>query len=217
MRLILMGPPGSGKGTQAEFISGQLGIAHISTGNMFRKAISGRTELGSKAKEYLDSGRLVPDEITVGIVRERLQEPDCKKGFLLDGFPRTVAQAQALDEMVAKMGLALDAVINIQVPREEILKRLTGRRMCKECSGTYHVSFSPPLQADRCDKCGGDLYQRDDDTESTINKRLDVYKEQTEPLIAYYEKQRLLKDINGNQDIKEVLAEIGRSLGRDWV
>ncbi len=217
MRLILMGPPGSGKGTQAEFISGQLGIAHISTGNMFRKAISGRTELGSKAKEYLDSGRLVPDEITVGIVRERLQEPDCKKGFLLDGFPRTVAQAQALDEMVAKMGLALDAVINIQVPREEILKRLTGRRMCKECGGTYHVSFSPPLQADRCDKCGGDLYQRDDDTESTINKRLDVYKEQTEPLIAYYEKQRLLKDINGNQDIKEVLAEIGRSLGRDWV
>ena len=217
MRLILMGPPGSGKGTQAEFISGQLGIAHISTGNMFRKAISGRTELGSKAKEYLDSGRLVPDEITVGIVRERLQEPDCKKGFLLDGFPRTVAQAQALDAMVAKMGLALDAVINIQVPREEILKRLTGRRMCKECGGTYHVSFSPPLQADRCDKCGGDLYQRDDDTESTINKRLDVYKEQTEPLIAYYEKQRLLKDINGNQDIKEVLAEIGRSLGRDWV
>ena len=217
MRLILMGPPGSGKGTQAEFISGQLGIAHISTGNMFRKAISGRTELGSKAKEYLDSGRLVPDEITVGIVRERLQEPDCKKGFLLDGFPRTVAQAQALDAMVAKMGLALDAVINIQVPREEILKRLTGRRMCKECGGTYHVSFSPPLQADRCDKCGGDLYQRDDDTESTINKRLDVYKEQTEPLIAYYEQQRLLKDINGNQDIKEVLAEIGRSLGRDWV
>ena len=217
MRLILMGPPGSGKGTQAEFISGQLGIAHISTGNMFRKAISGRTELGSKAKEYLDSGRLVPDEITVGIVRERLQEPDCKKGFLLDGFPRTVAQAQALDEMAAKMGLALDAVINIQVPREEILKRLTGRRMCKECGGTYHITFSPPLQVDRCDKCGGDLYQRDDDTESTINKRLDVYKEQTEPLITYYEKQGLLKDINGNQDIKEVLAEIGRSLGRDWV
>lgn len=216
MRLILMGPPGCGKGTQAQFISSNLGIAHISTGDMFRKAISEATELGSKAKEYLDSGRLVPDEVTIGIVRERLQEPDCQQGFLLDGFPRTVAQAQALDDIVSKMGFALDAVINIQVPREAILKRLTGRRMCKECGATYHVAFSPPQKADLCDKCGGALYQRDDDTESTINKRLDVYKDQTEPLIAYYAEQGLLKDINGNQDIKDVLKEIGRNLGRDW-
>lgn len=215
MRLILMGPPGSGKGTQAAFISKEIGIPHISTGDMFRKAISEKTELGSKAKEYLDSGRLVPDEVTVGIVKERLQEPDCHQGFLLDGFPRTVAQAEALASILASMGLKLDSVIDIQVPREELLKRLTGRRMCKECNATYHVAFSPPLQSDRCDKCSGDLYQRDDDTEETINKRLDVYKEQTQPLIEYYEKQGLLENINGNQEIEAVLSEIGTSIGRN--
>jgi len=215
MRLILMGPPGSGKGTQAEFISKGFNIPHISTGDMFRKAISEKTELGTKAKEYLDSGRLVPDEVTVGIVEERLQQDDCLQGFLLDGFPRTVAQAEALDEFIAGMPFELDAVINIEVPREEILKRLTGRRMCRECGASYHVDFSPPLQPDRCDKCGGDLYQRDDDKESTINKRLDVYKEQTEPLIAYYGERGLLKNIDGNQDIKGVLKAIGASLGRD--
>lgn len=215
MRLILMGPPGSGKGTQAEFICKGLDIPHISTGDMFRRAISEKTELGTKAKEYLDSGRLVPDEVTVGIVEERLQQDDCLQGFLLDGFPRTVAQAEALDRFIAGMPYELDAVINIEVPREEILKRLTGRRMCRECGASYHVDFSPPLQPDRCDKCGGDLYQRDDDKESTINKRLDVYKEQTEPLIAYYEERGLLKNIDGNQDIKGVLKAIGESLGRD--
>ena len=214
MRLILMGPPGSGKGTQAAFISKKIGIPHISTGDMFRKAISEKTELGSKAKEYLDSGRLVPDEVTVGIVRERLQEPDCQQGFLLDGFPRTVAQAEALDIILDQMELKIDAVLDIQVPREELLIRLTGRRMCRECNTTFHIAFSPSLDPDRCDKCGGDLYQRDDDKEQTINKRLNVYSEQTQPLIEFYEKQGLLKNINGNQEIKEVLKEIGNSLGR---
>lgn len=214
MRLVLMGPPGSGKGTQAAFISQKLGIPHISTGDMFRKAISDKTELGAKAKEYMDSGRLVPDEVTVGIVRERLQEPDCQEGFLLDGFPRTVAQAEALEEIVAGMNLEIDAVLDIQVPREELLKRLTGRRMCK-CGASYHVAFSPPLQPGICDKCGGELYQRDDDREETIINRLEVYNKQTQPLIQYYAKKGLLKNINGNQDIQEVLKEIGDSIGRD--
>jgi adenylate kinase len=217
MRLILMGPPGSGKGTQAAFISRELEIPHISTGDMFRKAISDSTPLGSKAKEYLDSGRLVPDEITIGIVKERLAERDCRQGFLLDGFPRTVAQAEALDEILKGMNIELDAVIDIQVPREEILKRLTGRRMCRECGASYHVVFSPPADAGRCDKCGGELYQRQDDTEETINKRLDVYHEQTQPLIDYYAKQGLLKNINGNQEIQQVLKDIGESLGRSLV
>jgi adenylate kinase len=182
---------------------------------MFRKAISEQTALGSKAKEYLDSGRLVPDEITVGIVKERLQEPDCSEGFLLDGFPRTVAQAEALGEILNNLNQQLDAVIDIQVPREELLKRLTGRRMCK-CGASYHVAFSPPLQPGKCDKCGGDLYQRQDDTEDTINNRLDVYNEQTKPLIEFYGKQGLLKNINGNQEIEDVLSEIGKSLGRSF-
>jgi len=210
-----MGPPGSGKGTQAAFISKEMDIPHISTGDMFRKAIRDNTELGVKAKEYMDAGKLVPDEVTIGIVRERLQEPDCKKGFLLDGFPRTVAQAEALDEILASLDMQLDAVIDIQVPREELLKRLTGRRMCK-CGASYHITFSPPLQDGKCDKCGGDLYQRQDDTEETINNRLDVYNEQTKPLIEFYAKQGLLKNINGNQEIELVLAEIGRSLGRSF-
>lgn len=215
MRLILMGPPGSGKGTQAAFISKELGIPHISTGDMFRKAIRDNTELGVKAKGYMDAGKLVPDEVTIGIVRERLQEPDCKKGFLLDGFPRTVAQAEALDEILKSLAMELDAVIDIQVPREELLKRLTGRRMCK-CGASYHIAFSPPSQQGKCDKCGGDLYQRQDDTEETINNRLDVYNEQTKPLIDFYQNQGLLKNINGNQEIEEVLSEIGESLGRSF-
>lgn len=215
MRLILMGPPGSGKGTQAAFISKELGIPHISTGDMFRKAIRDNTELGLKAKEYMDAGKLVPDEVTIGIVRERLQEPDCKEGFLLDGFPRTIAQATALDEILSSMNQQLDAVIDIQVPREELLKRLTGRRMCK-CGASYHIAFSPPNREGRCDKCDGELYQRQDDTEETINSRLDVYNEQTKPLIEFYANQGLLKNINGNQEIEKVLSEIGKSLGRSF-
>jgi len=211
-----MGPPGSGKGTQAEFLTEKLNIPHISTGDMFRKAIEEETKLGKKAKEYLDSGSLVPDDITVGIVRERLEHPDCEGGFLLDGFPRTVVQAEALDEILKDMGSSIDAVINIQVSREELIRRLTGRRICRECGATYHVIFNPPKVENTCDKCGGELYQRKDDTEETIVNRLEVYKQQTEPLIEYYENKGLLKNINGNQSIREVHAEIGSKIGRDW-
>ncbi|HBT20950.1 MAG TPA: adenylate kinase [Peptococcaceae bacterium] len=216
MRIILLGPPGSGKGTQAEFIKKKLGISHISTGDMFRKAIEEGTELGRKAKEYLDSGQLVPDEITVGIVRERLNESDCERGFLLDGFPRTVTQAEALDEILKEKGVELDAVININVSREELIKRLTGRRICRNCGATYHIIFNPPAVENTCDKCGGELYQRKDDTEETIINRLEVYKKQTEPLIQYYENRGILKNIDGGQSIDEVTREIGISLGRDW-
>lgn len=215
MRLILMGPPGSGKGTQAAFLSNELGIPHISTGDMFRKAIRDNTELGIKAKGYMDAGKLVPDAVTIGIVKERLQEPDCREGFLLDGFPRTIAQAEALDGILESLNLQLDAVIDIQVPREDLLTRLTGRRMCK-CGASYHIAFSPPKQSGCCDKCYGELYQRQDDTEETINSRLDVYNEQTKPLIEFYAEQGLLKSINGNQKIEKVLSEIGRSLGRSF-
>ncbi len=215
MRMILMGPPGSGKGTQAAFISKKLDIPHISTGDMFRKAISDRTQLGAKAKEYMDAGKLVPDEVTVGIVKERLQEPDCQQGFLLDGFPRTVAQAEALDEIMVALGQKIDAVVDIQVPREALVKRLTGRRMCK-CGASYHVIFSPPAESGICDQCGGELYQRDDDKEATINNRLDVYCNQTQPLIDFYARQNLLKAIDGDQEIKQVLQDIGTSLGRDF-
>lgn len=216
MRIILMGPPGSGKGTQAAFISKELDIPHISTGDMFRKAISDNTQLGTKAKEYMDAGKLVPDEVTVGIVKERLQEPDCQKGFLLDGFPRTVAQAEALDEIMVALGQKIEAVVDIQVPREALLERLTGRRMCK-CGASYHVSFSPPAKTGRCDKCGKELYQRDDDQEATINNRLDVYSSQTQPLIEYYAKQGLLKTVDGNQEIQQVFQDVKESLGRDSV
>jgi len=211
-----MGPPGSGKGTQAEFLTEKLNIPHISTGDMFRKAIEEETKLGKKANEYLDSGSLVPDDITVGIVRERLEHPDCEGGFLLDGFPRTVVQAEALDGILKDMGSSIDAVINIQVSREELIRRLTGRRICRECGATYHVIFNPPKVKNTCDKCGGELYQRKDDTEETIVNRLEVYKQQTEPLIEYYENKGLLKNINGNQIIREVLNEIGSKIGRDW-
>ncbi|GAW90889.1 adenylate kinase [Calderihabitans maritimus] len=216
MRLLLMGPPGAGKGTQAEGLIEKLKVPHISTGDMFRKAIKEGTELGRKAKEYMDAGQLVPDEVTVGIVKERLQEPDCQQGFLLDGFPRTVAQAEALDKILSELDMNLDAVINIEVPREKLIERLTGRRVCRNCGATYHVIFNPPSEPGKCDNCGGELYQRSDDTEETVANRLDVYKKQTEPLIAFYEGKGLLKRINGDQSIEKVLVDIGEALGRDW-
>jgi len=215
MRIILMGPPGAGKGTQAEKLTEKLGIPHISTGDMFRKAIKEGTELGNKARSFMDQGKLVPDEVTVGIVKERLSEPDCQNGFLLDGFPRTVPQADALDEILAELNMVLDAVINIEVNRESLIERLTGRRVCKACGATYHVLFNPSNADSKCDKCGGELYQRNDDKLETVGNRLDVYEEQTAPLIKYYLEKGLLKEIDGAQTMEKVLTDICTVLGRE--
>lgn len=212
MNLLIMGPPGGGKGTQAEVLVRELGVTHISTGDMFREAVKEGTEMGKKAKEYMDKGQLVPDEVVIGMVKERLSRPDCARGFLLDGFPRTLAQAEALDATLKELGLKLDAVININVPREPILERLTGRRVCRNCGATYHIKYNPPKVEGKCNHCGGELYQRSDDTEETVNKRLDVYEAQTQPLIEYYTKKGLIKHINGNQEIKKVSEEMLASL-----
>lgn len=208
MRAILMGPPGAGKGTQAADLITRYQIPHISTGDMFRAAIKAGTALGMKAKEYMDAGSLVPDEVTIGIVAERLAEPDCSKGFLLDGFPRTVAQADALDKILTQLKMNLDGVLNIEVPEAKLLERLTGRRICRQCGGTYHMVFNPPAAEAVCDKCGGELYQRSDDTLETAKNRLQVYNDQTQPLIDYYREKGLLKEINGDQDIAQVLQDI---------
>ena len=183
MKLILLGAPGAGKGTQAEIISKKLNIPTISSGNIIRTAIKDGTPTGLKAKSYMDAGKLVPDEVTIGIVRERLAEEDCRKGFLLDGFPRTIEQADALAQIMADLGSQIDAVINIQVDKSLLLDRLTGRRVCKGCGATYHVINNPPKVADICDKCGGELYQRKDDNAETVGSRLDVYEAHTAPLI----------------------------------
>jgi len=214
MRILLMGPPGAGKGTQAEKLTEILNIPHISTGDMFRKAIKEQTDLGLEAKSYMDKGELVPDEVTVGIVKDRIEEEDCKNGFLLDGFPRTVVQANALEKMLKDLGIKLDSVINIEVPFEELIGRLTGRRICKSCGATYHMVFNPPKVEGVCDKCGGALYQRDDDTEETAKNRLQVYEKQTSPLLEYYNNTGLLVNVNGNQSMEEVLAEILKVLGK---
>ena len=212
MRIIMLGAPGAGKGTQASRISEKYGIPQISTGDILRSAVREGTELGKKAKEYMDRGELVPDEIVIGIVRERIVQDDCKKGFILDGFPRTVVQAEALDKMLEELGLSIDYVINIDVPEEEIVKRLTGRRTCRNCQAMYHVIFNPPKKDNVCDKCGGELYQRDDDKEETIRARLEVYKKQTAPLIDYYSKKGKLVNIDGTKSIDEIFEEIVRVL-----
>ncbi len=208
MNLIMLGPPGAGKGTQAKMLVERFGIPQISTGDMLRAAVAEGTELGRKAKEYMDKGQLVPDEVVIGIVRERLSKEDCKKGFILDGFPRTVPQAEALDGILEEMGRKIDYVINIVVPDEEILKRLTGRRTCRKCGAMYHVVYNPPKKEGVCDKCGGELYQRDDDKEETIRNRLKVYAEQTAPLVDYYRKKGVLVDIDGTKGIKEIFEDI---------
>jgi adenylate kinase len=208
MNILFMGPPGAGKGTQAERIVAEFGIPHISTGDAFRLAMKEGTPLGLKAKEYVDQGLLVPDDVTNGIVRERLQQDDCERGFLLDGFPRTLAQAEALDGMLNEAGRRIDHVISLVVDRDMLLKRLTGRRICKSCGATFHVLFNPPKQEGVCSKCGGELYQRSDDTEEKVGTRLDEYLSKTEPLLRYYRDQGLLREVNGEQEIDEVTAQI---------
>ncbi|WP_059048897.1 adenylate kinase [Paenibacillus senegalimassiliensis] len=208
MNLLFMGPPGAGKGTQAEVIVNEFGIPHISTGDAFRLAIKQQTPVGMKAKEYMDQGLLVPDDVTVGIVRERLQQPDCEKGFLLDGFPRTLSQAESLEELLQGLGRKLDHVINLKVDRNKLLARLTGRRICKSCGATYHVIFNPPGQEGICDKCGGELYQRSDDNEESVGTRLDEYINKTAPLLKFYEDKGLLREVNGEQEIDMVSKEV---------
>lgn len=213
MNLILMGLPGAGKGTQAEQIVAKYNIPHISTGDMFRAAMKAETEMGLQAKSFIDKGALVPDEVTIGIVRERLSQEDCVRGFLLDGFPRTVAQASALEEIMKDLGKKIDYVLNINVDSGLLLKRLTGRRICKECGATYHLEFNPPAKADVCDKCGGELYQRSDDNEETVANRLDVNIKQTKPLLDFYEELGYLQSINGEQDINKVFVDIDVLIG----
>jgi len=212
VNLLIMGPPGAGKGTQAEALVSKLGITHISTGDMFRTAMKEGTEMGIKAKEYMDKGELVPDFVVVGMVKERLSQKDCAGGFLLDGFPRNVVQAEALDETLKAIGSNLDAVINIVVPREKLIQRLTGRRICRNCGASYHVIFKKPKVEGICDICGGEIYQRSDDNETAANNRLYVYEANTQPLIDYYGKRGLLRNINGDQEINKVMEDIFKSI-----
>ncbi len=212
MHILMMGPPGAGKGTQAANLVKELGIPHISTGDMFRAAVKEGTELGKQAKACMDAGKLVPDEITIGIVRERLAKDDCKKGCILDGFPRTVEQADALTGIMKELGLALDAVLNINVPASDLVERAVGRRICKKCGATYHVSFHPAKQDGVCDECGGDLFQRADDTRETMENRLSVYEASTRPLIEYYQKAGIYKEVDGRQAIDKVTQDLLHAL-----
>lgn len=208
MYILLMGPPGAGKGTQAERLISEYGIPQISTGDMFRAAVKAGTALGREAKSYMDKGALVPDSVTVGIVKERLSEEDCRKGWILDGFPRTTAQAAALDAMLHDMGITLTAVLNISADKDDLVKRISGRYVCRSCGASFHSEFRPPRVKGVCDTCGGELYQRDDDKADTVSQRLAVYETSTRPLIDYYRASGVLYDIDGNQSMEDVYSQI---------
>ena len=208
MNLILLGPPGAGKGTQAQMIMDHYHIPQISTGDILRTAVKEGTVLGKKAKASMDMGHLVPDEVVIGIIDERLRAPDCKPGFILDGFPRTIAQAEALQTILTRIGRSVDHVINIEVDSEELVRRLTGRRTCKNCGAMFHIFFQPPEQENRCNRCGGDLYQRDDDREETIRTRLKEYERQTAPLIQYYQKKKNIRVIEGLAGPNQIFQQI---------
>ncbi len=213
MKIIMLGAPGAGKGTQAKMIASKYGIPHISTGDIFRANIKNGTELGNKAKTYMDKGELVPDELVVDLIMDRFKADDCVKGYVLDGFPRTIPQAEALDRALAANGEKVDFAINVDVPDENIVNRMSGRRACVNCGATYHIVFNAPKTADKCDHCGADLILRDDDKPETVLNRLDVYHKQTQPLIDYYDKAGIVRNIDGTQDMDKVFADITAILG----
>ena len=213
MKIVMLGAPGAGKGTQAKMIAAKYQIPHISTGDIFRANIKNGTELGKKAKSYMDQGLLVPDELTVDLVIDRLAQDDCKNGYILDGFPRTIPQAEALDAALAKLGEKMDYAIDVDVPDVNIVSRMSGRRACTGCGATYHIVYNPSKKGDCCEVCGEKLILRDDDKPETVQKRLNVYHEQTQPLIDYYTKQSILRTVDGTQDMNDVFAEIVKILG----
>lgn len=213
MKIIMLGAPGAGKGTQAKQIAGKYSIPHISTGDIFRANIKSGTDLGKKAKEYMDQGLLVPDELTCDLVMDRIQQDDCKNGFVLDGFPRTIPQAEALDAALTKIGEKMDYAIDVDVPDENIVNRMSGRRACLDCGATYHIVSLPPKTEGKCDHCGSDLVLREDDKPETVQKRLTVYHDQTQPLIDYYKNQGILKSVDGTQPMEAVFTAITDILG----
>ena len=212
MKIVMLGAPGAGKGTQAEMISAKYGIPHISTGDIFRANIKNGTELGKKAKAYMDEGKLVPDALTVELLLDRVAADDCTNGYVLDGFPRTIPQADVLTEALAEKGEKVDYAINVDVPDENIVRRMSGRRACLNCGATYHIEHIPPKTEGICDKCGHELVQRDDDKPETVQNRLNVYHAQTQPLIEYYEKAGVLRNVDGTQDMEKVFSDIVKLL-----
>ncbi|WP_369195977.1 adenylate kinase [Streptomyces djakartensis] len=215
MRIVLVGPPGAGKGTQAAFLAKNLSIPHISTGDLFRANISRQTELGKLAKSYMDAGNLVPDEVTIAMAKDRMEQPDAEHGFLLDGFPRNVSQAEALDELLERESMQLDAVLDLEVPEDEVVKRIAGRRICRnDSSHVFHVTYKQPAKDGVCDVCGGELYQRDDDSEETVRTRLEVYHTQTEPIIDYYKAQGLVVTISALGKVEDVTTRAMEALKR---
>jgi adenylate kinase len=213
MDIILLGPPGSGKGTQAKMIADKYKVKHISTGDILRENVRNATALGKEAKKFMDAGQLVPDSVLIGIIKDRLAKDDIKAGWMLDGYPRTIPQADALEKILPSLGQKMNVVLNVDVPDKELVGRLSGRRMCK-CGVSYHLQFNPPKAAGKCDVCGGELYHRDDDKAEAIMKRLDAYHKQTQPLIDYYTKKGIIANINGTGDIKAIFGNIGKVLDK---